>query len=137
MYGAGMLALVLLQSASPSPSAPTGLELPGWVVIVAALGVGSLVGSIAVTVVGYINGERQRSHEQRLREEDRRHEREMAEAEYGRRMDKQRRKELRGGLASVVDAVLDLERWLNFVQWEDVPAKRRPPASWLGQLVNS
>ena len=120
VYGARMVTVVL--SASSSAPAP---DLSGWLAIVAALGVGSLVGSLAVTIVGYINGERQRAHEQRLREEDRLHDREMAEAESRRRLDERRREELREGLVSVVDAVLEVERWLNVAKWEDVPSQEK------------
>src|SRR5260370_29858663 len=43
----------------------------------------------------------------------------MAQEEYERRLLEQRRRDLRDGLMSVVDAVLDLDRWLVFVDWPD------------------
>ena len=57
--------LLVISAASPSASPAAGPDsgAPAWIAFIAALGIGSFLGSLAVSGLGYVNGERQRKHE--------------------------------------------------------------------------
>jgi len=94
---------------------------PFWLTLAAALGLGSLLGSLATTISGLIRDGKQRAHELAMRDADRAHERQLREDEH--RHDLALRQEedarcrrdarlqrLQKGLASVVSAALAFRR---------------------------
>src|SRR5438094_2179410 len=94
---------------------------PFWLTVAAALGLGSLLGSLAITISGLIRDRRQRAHEVALREADRAHERQLRQDEHRHDLavrqaeDRWRRRDahlerLQDGLASIVSAALDFRR---------------------------
>jgi hypothetical protein len=94
---------------------------PFWLTVAAALGLGSLLGSLAITISGLIRDRRQRAHEGALREADRTHERQLRQDEHRHDLavrqaaDRWRRRDarlqrLQKGLASIVSAALDFRR---------------------------
>jgi hypothetical protein len=103
---------------------------PFWLTVAAALGLGSLLGSLATTISGLIRDGRQRAHELAMREADRAHERQLRQDEHrhdltvreeedARRRRDARLQRLQEGLASIVSAALDFRRMGDIAPMRD------------------
>ena len=106
-----LVAASLSASPTPTDNTPAGIGL--FFAFLAAIGVGSLLGSLATSYVNYINAKN-----------DRNARREMAEREYQYRRGEMRLGQLREGFVSLVNAVLDLERWLFLIDFLDAESQQ-------------